>query len=1576
MNTALIQFRGLDPSAEAAVAAFVSEYELDVLGIYGNGQVVRGDLPLLRTIQDAVPERFLVLIYENVDVCRVNGYDITPMSAGTGAAISPFLPPAFVVPEAEWDTWPDYLLQFAVPPRPEWLHAFQLAGFEVVETIGPCGLHLRRTRDANMDAHELAEVLRFRVWGIPFHPAFRVDAALQAAAARGAPDVALRYVAITVAPARETSRVITLLQQPVQEDAGSEQSPGGPAASAVSAGVVVSRSDTSGRLIVELAASAIARIARDPAVRWMQMVSRNVRHDGEFETQILAGNLRQNPTPPETPFPGYASWLSCLGLSGDGVIVAICDSGVDVNADNNSAGHLDLRGRQAAFIDYTSGRVKADTHGHGTHMAGIILGNAATGTLEATAYGGFLLGQGVAPQARYVTLNATAFAPNAADTTWWPPADFSALSRDALDWGARVMNCSWSTDPTGTTSGYTTYTRQVDELVRDPTGDGAPLDGLISVWSAGNVAKPTAASITEPKEAKNPIVVGNSLNLREHTFTGDDPYDPAGISGTSAHGPASDGRFLPTIVAPGMDVPSALAAHATDPLLVQSVLAADGTRIIDIADPHTRPYALLSGTSTAAAHVSGVCALLTEWWDRTRGTTGMSPALAKALLVNSAVDLVGGPDGTAALEHIPDNHQGWGRVSIENLFLQRPADGTPPGQSALPSSDRGTRLLFDRQVLAPNPSEPPKILQHERLVAPCATNLPLRITLAWTDAPGALGTSPALVNNLNLEIYEEDTGVTYRGNDFHNGWSSPHPTRSFDALNNVECVYIREPRGLYRVRVIAATLGADARPPYSPFQPWQDYSLVLDNAREATRTPIRTVALIDRSTSMRVLGTFAPVRLAAAHFVQILRPTDRISVMDFNGASEVAYGASGAGARVDGPQVPDAASACIDALNTTGTTALGDALTAAIELARAPTSAALQEPPVVVLWSDGHENDGARTAVEALTADLVATLGDPTRRPVRVHTMALFPAANQALLSAIASRTGGIYGYAPNEAALHQLNNTILAHHTGDALVVNETVLVSTFANRPTSVGVNVSSEDPRVTITVAWSDTTVVYAPGTPVTREDLDILLVDPTGRRVPANASEIRRHVRPGLVLFEVPEPRAGRWVVVLRTIGTPALRCTVGGLVPSKRVLTLSTTCLLRDPENPSAAPTPTPLTGCDVTVNVEVKSEGQSLTGLQVEARLQTPFSLRAITLKHRQHFDALSTHPIQGDDALPQQLAGWAHARQDILDAEGIDLFEPLEVPIVLKPSQMNTDGVRTWSGTFPSTLLPGTYTFLVNARGWDPEAAESWTRSGRISVHIGQNPELAPTTRPPMADPAGIPEPVPRSLVTLSPGEEIDIDETGLTGSSIETTTQNQDPINITNGAGRWIINRTGGGVIGDLTSIGGGISPYVIKVPPPPVGTITKVNSFNLATDNWRFTATPWPDSFEITLSPTAVRPVVGETWESYTTAGVFPGDNSGDVVLGSERAWRITKLLAGSTVVTIGFLRRTVTVVGNISTITQTWYADPTFLVNKPWGTKTVRVLRSTTNVPWRFASTTPTQQEAARTYVGLVLVTTTP
>ena len=80
-------------------------------------------------------------------------------------------------------------------------------------------------------------------------------------------------------------------------------------------------------------------------------------------------------------------------------------------------------------------------------------------------------------------------------------------------------------------------------MVLDGNFDTASVaEPFIEVFSAGN-SGPGASTLTAPKEGKNLIVTASSDNYRAGSIDS--------ISSFSSRGPAVDGRWVPTIAAPG-----------------------------------------------------------------------------------------------------------------------------------------------------------------------------------------------------------------------------------------------------------------------------------------------------------------------------------------------------------------------------------------------------------------------------------------------------------------------------------------------------------------------------------------------------------------------------------------------------------------------------------------------------------------------------------------------------------------------------------------------------------------------------------------------------------------------------------------------------------------------------------------------------------------------------------------------------------------------------------------------------------------------------------------------------------------
>ena len=99
----------------------------------------------------------------------------------------------------------------------------------------------------------------------------------------------------------------------------------------------------------------------------------------------------------------------------------------------------------------------------------------------------------------------------------------------------------------------------------------------------------------------------------------------------SSRGPTDDGRLKPDLVAPGSHITGAAPQHP----------GYTGSGTCNPFFPGTTRYSLISGTSQAAPQVSGAAALIRRWYEMTEGGVP-SPALTKALLINTATDLAGG----------------------------------------------------------------------------------------------------------------------------------------------------------------------------------------------------------------------------------------------------------------------------------------------------------------------------------------------------------------------------------------------------------------------------------------------------------------------------------------------------------------------------------------------------------------------------------------------------------------------------------------------------------------------------------------------------------------------------------------------------------------------------------------------------------------------------------------------------------------------------------------------------------------------------------------------------------------------
>ncbi len=541
-------------------------------------------------------------------------------------------------------------------------------------------------------------------------------------------------------------------------------------------------------VIEEVPLSELASILAQPELYWAEEWF-PAAPDGERAAQITAGNISAG-----QPTLGYYTWLAGIGADGTGVTVAVADTGIDTGILATLHGDFAGRASFATALCPTS----RDTDGHGTNVASIAVGDprAASGGTGLTDSGGFYWGGGSAPEALLYFQKAL----NNGDCTQsWAGAPNTLASNAVTAGGAKIGTHSW-TDGLTPGSGYTTNAQIWDARVRDADTGVSGLQPYTVFFSAGN-SGPNPSTLTSPKAAKNIITVGATENYRPGLCPG-----VSGCGGSadnidalisfSSRGPTVDNRIKPEIVVPGHVITGARSSIAPYDCFCDPGGGAGCCASVGVDG--SNKYSSYSGTSQASPRAAGAGAILFDWF-KDETSAFPSPAMTKSLLVHGAVDL-GAAD-------VPNNNEGWGRVDLGNV-IQSPDPLTFVDQSTIIGTT-GAGGAFTQSYFVGDATRP------------------VKATVAWTDAPGAVSCNPCLVNDLDLSLTD---GVTsWPGNNLVGGFTVPGTTT--DTRNNLEVVNVAGGSLClpFNVKVQAKTLGGDGVPGNGDTTD-QDFALVLSNA--------------------------------------------------------------------------------------------------------------------------------------------------------------------------------------------------------------------------------------------------------------------------------------------------------------------------------------------------------------------------------------------------------------------------------------------------------------------------------------------------------------------------------------------------------------------------------------------------------------------------------------------------------------------------------------------------------------------------------------------------------------------------
>lgn len=341
--------------------------------------------------------------------------------------------------------------------------------------------------------------------------------------------------------------------------------------------------------------------------------------------------------------------LRTFGSAGAGVVWGVLDSGIDASHPHFAA-HDTLTAPAVSKLhrDFTTPSSPdakpsplTDAYGHGTHVAGIIAGQAPSDTkalriahnqptaqdlpqwaLRTLPEGATL--SGVAPKANLVSLKVLDDNGNTLSSVVIQAIEYirnvNNVGRGLQIHGVNLsLGCPWP--PGEYAAGQSPLCRELDLL----TGTG-----VIVVVSAGNegaggtLEGPSGdvhgqlSTITDPGNAATAITVGSVHRYRPHTF---------GVTFNSSKGPTLDGRLKPDLVAPGECITSAGTGQLIAGVPPLAPAAGDPSQVAR--------YIQDSGTSMSAAHVSGAIA---GFLSVRREYVGQ-PESVKKLFRDSAIDL-------------------------------------------------------------------------------------------------------------------------------------------------------------------------------------------------------------------------------------------------------------------------------------------------------------------------------------------------------------------------------------------------------------------------------------------------------------------------------------------------------------------------------------------------------------------------------------------------------------------------------------------------------------------------------------------------------------------------------------------------------------------------------------------------------------------------------------------------------------------------------------------------------------------------------------------------------------------------
>jgi hypothetical protein len=334
------------------------------------------------------------------------------------------------------------------------------------------------------------------------------------------------------------------------------------------------------------------------------------------------------------------------------------------------------------------------------------------------------------------------------------PGDLEADYDDAINtFGADISNNSIGTNtaPNGYPCEWTGDYGVTAALI-DAITRGSLGDPMRIVWANGNERQTTRCGDLYNTTAP-------PAGAKNHITVGALNSNNDSVTSFTSWGPVDDGRIKPDVSGPGCQ--------------------SDGDNDVT-STSSSGGYTGKCGTSMAAPTIAGLSALLLQDYRvQYPGEPDFRNSTLKAMLANTAQDI----------EQVgPDYKTGYGSVRIEPAINLMRAENFV--EDSVLQGDTYSVII----VVSPGDPE-------------------LKVTLAWDDVPGTPNVDPALVNDLDLQVFDPN-GVR------HFPWTldplnpaTPAVQNAEDHINNIEQVFAANPMaGAWRVDIVGFNVPQGPQP--------------------------------------------------------------------------------------------------------------------------------------------------------------------------------------------------------------------------------------------------------------------------------------------------------------------------------------------------------------------------------------------------------------------------------------------------------------------------------------------------------------------------------------------------------------------------------------------------------------------------------------------------------------------------------------------------------------------------------------------------------------------------------------------